>query len=148
MFPLLSSSNESTAYYTVELADILLSKESYSYTRGKTEFHPHSVCESNLESLKFRIKRAVPTSPSVSFSGKSMPACLQTDFFKWKSGEPNNYGGNEDCTHLKSICGYVGPWNDNDCDKKQRYICKTPRSESINCTVFVQSFPKYLLSNM
>jgi len=41
----------------------------------------------------------------------------------WRSGEPNNYGGNEDCTRMPA--GGGGVWADADCSLTQPYICES-----------------------
>ncbi|EYB86920.1 hypothetical protein Y032_0271g895 [Ancylostoma ceylanicum] len=48
----------------------------------------------------------------------------EMDFKLWTSGEPNNYGGNEDCGHMYI---YDAPsWNDVRCNRRMRFfICKT-----------------------
>ncbi|MFO0749955.1 MAG: lectin-like protein [Myxococcota bacterium] len=42
----------------------------------------------------------------------------------WNGGEPNDYGGNEDCAHLVPWSG--GLWNDLDCSREQPYVCALP----------------------
>lgn len=39
----------------------------------------------------------------------------------WNAGEPNDAGGNEDCTQLDAASGY---WNDLDCTVSLPYICE------------------------
>ncbi|KAG9330995.1 hypothetical protein JZ751_021284, partial [Albula glossodonta] len=39
----------------------------------------------------------------------------------WRSGEPNNAGGNEGCAEVRF--GHSGKWNDRRCDEKQNFIC-------------------------
>lgn len=41
-------------------------------------------------------------------------------FAKWRKGEPNNAFENEHCIELLSD----GQWNDNNCDKKRKFICE------------------------
>uniref|UniRef100_A0A8C4RQH7 C-type lectin domain-containing protein n=1 Tax=Erpetoichthys calabaricus TaxID=27687 RepID=A0A8C4RQH7_ERPCA len=41
-------------------------------------------------------------------------------FTKWKSGEPNNFNGNEDCTIINS----EGIWNDINCEVNIIIICQ------------------------
>lgn len=56
----------------------------------------------------------------------------------WKSGEPNNYGGNEDCSTMKN-----GAWNDNSCYHSAynfRYFCEKPyepvcKLRSVSCPI-------------
>ena len=43
------------------------------------------------------------------------------------SGEPNNWGGNEDCTEMH----FDGKWNDNGCFREFAFICKKNKSERI-----------------
>merc|ERR1719242_2725946 len=43
------------------------------------------------------------------------------DFNKWNPGEPNDWGGNEDCAQLYSN----GNWNDNRCDISLAAICRS-----------------------
>jgi len=40
----------------------------------------------------------------------------------WYSGEPNNYGGAEDCT--ESYTSRSGRWNDLRCDSPRHWVCK------------------------
>jgi hypothetical protein len=44
------------------------------------------------------------------------------DFTSWNGGEPNNYGGNENCMQLAPWTG--GLWNDLDCATPGRYVCR------------------------
>ena len=39
----------------------------------------------------------------------------------FKEGEPNNYGGIEDCVHKRK---YDSKWNDNVCSSKLDFICQ------------------------
>jgi len=41
-------------------------------------------------------------------------------FSKWNGGEPNNWGGNEDCTVMQGH----GGWNDLRCDHHREFVCK------------------------
>lgn len=53
-----------------------------------------------------------------------------TDFFAWKTGEPNNNLGQEDCVsqnfRQNGICPTceVGGWNDAMCNDRRGYLCK------------------------
>ena len=42
-------------------------------------------------------------------------------YTNWGTGEPNSYGGNEDC--LLANWGSTGTWNDGSCNNQERYIC-------------------------
>ena len=39
----------------------------------------------------------------------------------WWSGEPNNFGGNEDCVVMNP---HMGKWNDQECWKSHYYVCE------------------------
>ena len=45
----------------------------------------------------------------------------RTLYSYWWSGEPNNYGGNEDCVVMNP---HVGKWNDQTCWKSHSYVCE------------------------
>lgn len=49
------------------------------------------------------------------WSGVASGAAVGELGSKWKSGEPNNYDGGEDCMHISSVD--VGLWNDDKCSK-------------------------------
>ena len=40
----------------------------------------------------------------------------------WNTGEPNDSGGNEDCTHMFPP---DGKWNDLACSNSLKYLCET-----------------------
>lgn len=40
----------------------------------------------------------------------------------WRNGEPNDQGGNEDCTHMYPP---IGKWNDEPCSRGRQYLCET-----------------------
>lgn len=40
----------------------------------------------------------------------------------WSNGEPNDQGGNEDCTHMYPS---IGKWNDEPCSRGRQYLCET-----------------------
>jgi len=48
------------------------------------------------------------------------PFCDCGGYNNWNEGEPNDLGGNEDCTHLLPN----GRWNDLNCNKKIQYVCE------------------------
>ncbi|KAG7165265.1 C-type lectin domain family 4 member F-like 4, partial [Homarus americanus] len=41
----------------------------------------------------------------------------------WSESEPNDYGGNEDCVHLRYKEGEYG-WNDVNCEYTYNFICE------------------------
>ena len=45
------------------------------------------------------------------------------DYEYWNAGEPNDYGGQEDCAHHYGKAG-DGKWNDRQCSLRFSYICK------------------------
>ena len=45
------------------------------------------------------------------------------DYEYWDAGEPNDYGGQEDCAHHYGKAG-DGKWNDRQCSLRFSYICK------------------------
>ena len=46
------------------------------------------------------------------------------DFENWDMGEPNNWGGAENCAH---IIAWSGNWNDKGCNNDLDYICMTSK---------------------
>jgi len=40
----------------------------------------------------------------------------------WQTGEPNNYGGDQNCLLIKR--GYKYKWDDSECDSRLGYICQ------------------------
>ena len=44
-----------------------------------------------------------------------------TPYLGWHVGEPNNFGGDQDCTVLSGQFG--GNWDDGHCDRAEYYIC-------------------------
>ena len=43
----------------------------------------------------------------------------------WAAGEPNNYGGNEDCVEVGNPLFEDNMWNDQKCGEKIGYVCQT-----------------------
>jgi len=43
----------------------------------------------------------------------------------WAAGEPNNYGGNEDCVEVGNPLFDDNMWNDQKCGEKIGYVCQT-----------------------
>ena len=48
------------------------------------------------------------------------------DYYNWKTGQPDNQGGKEDCIMVYSDPGQSrdGKWNDVPCDVKKNFVCK------------------------
>jgi len=44
------------------------------------------------------------------------------DFTFWRGGEPNDWGGREDCVHIRAN----QRWNDINCNNKAAFICEYP----------------------
>ena len=44
-------------------------------------------------------------------------------YTNWRTGEPSDEGGAEDCAELYSPY-YGGKWNDNNCGQSRRYVCE------------------------
>ena len=65
--------------------------------------------------------------------GTSLAATVNA--WRSASGEPNNWGGNEDCVELHDD----GKWNDNWCERPFAFICQKDKSKkrifvfAINC---------------
>ena len=53
----------------------------------------------------------------------------KSEYKNWKSDEPNDAGGNEDCVHLTSS----NEWNDKSCTATRAYICKKGKSGQSFC---------------
>ena len=49
-------------------------------------------------------------------------------YINWAPGEPNDYGGAEECVEMDITWG--GGWNDNDCYVTRNWVCKMPKGES------------------
>ncbi|XP_038076947.1 macrophage mannose receptor 1-like [Patiria miniata] len=47
------------------------------------------------------------------------------DYTNWNSGEPNEYGGQEDCVEMYDHWNDAGEWNDQNCDTKNGYVCQS-----------------------
>ncbi|KAH3702847.1 hypothetical protein DPMN_077873 [Dreissena polymorpha] len=50
-------------------------------------------------------------------------------YTNWVSGEPNNYGVNEDCA---SMVKYNGQWNDDSCHTTKAFVCEIPLGKPVN----------------
>ena len=50
---------------------------------------------------------------------KWSPSGTPLSYTNWNGGEPNDYGGNEDCLRVSSW----GSWNDRMCTDKLKYVC-------------------------
>ncbi|XP_071171999.1 perlucin-like protein [Mytilus edulis] len=48
----------------------------------------------------------------------------KVNFTSWSLGEPNDYGGGEDCAHFRLTKNYQ--WNDMPCTNENGYICESP----------------------
>ena len=46
---------------------------------------------------------------------------VRAAIWSWADGEPNNYGNNEHCAHMRGD----GRWNDNQCAASYRYACQS-----------------------
>ncbi|CAM9827317.1 unnamed protein product, partial [Heterosigma akashiwo] len=44
----------------------------------------------------------------------------EADYTNWGYGEPNDYGGGEDCVEMKSN----GEWNDQSCSTEFAFVCQ------------------------
>ncbi|KAM6952105.1 CD209 antigen-like protein D [Lycodopsis pacificus] len=42
----------------------------------------------------------------------------------WQAGQPNSYGGNQDCGEITQSSSGVGEWNDDGCHSDQIFICE------------------------
>lgn len=42
----------------------------------------------------------------------------------WQTGQPNSYGGNQDCGEILQVTSGVGQWNDDACSAEQTWICE------------------------
>ncbi|CAG04688.1 unnamed protein product [Tetraodon nigroviridis] len=42
----------------------------------------------------------------------------------WQPGQPNSYGGNQDCGEILQDSGGVGQWNDDACTADQTWVCE------------------------
>ena len=57
-------------------------------------------------------------------------------FTNWSSGEPSNFGGNEDCTTFKVS---ENEWNDLNCGHTHRYVCEIGRTIKIELCICIQN---------
>ena len=53
---------------------------------------------------------------------KTAGEAKNVSFADWAAGEPNNWGGREDCAHYSWHKNYQ--WNDVPCDRKMKYVCE------------------------
>ncbi|XP_053408178.1 uncharacterized protein LOC123560994 isoform X2 [Mercenaria mercenaria] len=61
------------------------------------------------------------------------------DFDVWNTNEPNNANNGEDCAEILTVNKL---WNDANCFKAKRYICKIPRGKAVNEELpTIDSFP-------
>ena len=52
----------------------------------------------------------------------------------WKSGEPNDQGGTEDCVQMfPTSLPHAGKWNDRPCVGCLRYVCEISRKSELIC---------------
>lgn len=49
------------------------------------------------------------------------------DYVNWGKGEPNDYGGDENCVEMQSRSGQ---WNDLSCSRYRQYMCKKKLGEN------------------
>lgn len=67
------------------------------------------------------------------------------DYVNWKSGEPNNWAGFENCVEMQTRSGQ---WNDLPCNYNRQFICKKKMGENIQAlyTVYTHALisTKYL----
>ena len=61
------------------------------------------------------------TDAAIDGTWKWSPSGTPLSYTNWASGEPNNYGRNEDCVHLS---GTSGKWNDVNCARKFKFVCE------------------------
>ena len=46
-------------------------------------------------------------------------------YTNWYSGQPDNWGGNEDCLEFNWKASSPGKWNDGPCSVKRKYVCES-----------------------
>ncbi|KAJ8040183.1 Hepatic lectin [Holothuria leucospilota] len=49
---------------------------------------------------------------------------VSVNYTNWKEGQPDNSGGNENCSEIRKWSGDDVSWNDNTCSKSFYYICE------------------------
>lgn len=42
----------------------------------------------------------------------------------WQPGQPNSYGGNQDCGEILQDSSGPGQWNDDACGAQQTWVCE------------------------
>ena len=57
------------------------------------------------------------------------PARRNNRYTNWHRGEPNNWGGNEDCTVVHS--GGNAQWNDLNCNNKRAFVVEIGRGHGM-----------------
>ena len=61
------------------------------------------------------------------------------DYTNWRSGQPNDYRGKEDCAHIKEAVN--DEWNDAPCSfSGQRYLCQTSLAGKSSNTILIHAW--------